>query len=355
MNPYYVITVLGTGFAMLAMVVGVQSNIFLEKSSRNNFQRMFILLAIANVSEMAAALIVPVGVMRSLFYLAKTTELLSTPLIPIFAVMAIGRRKNIKIGKIIIGMNILLQLISLFTGVIYSVDEFGSYHRGVLYGLYVVIFVIAVIYTIVECVNLCKEYQVNNIPFLIMLVILSAIAILMPFSSMRIRLDWVYTSIAAILFYIFYNQLIMQADDLTKLLNRRSFDCSQSGIDETLIVIVLDVNGFKGVNDKFGHLYGDECLKKIGADIRRSFGKYGNCYRIGGDEFCVLIKCEEDIVQKQIEMFDLKTKLRISEDENFPSCAIGYSIFNPEKNSIMEVFGKADRAMYQNKESAKKK
>ena len=54
-------------------------------------------------------------------------------------------------------------------------------------------------------------------------------------------------------------------------------------------IVYLDVNNLKIVNDKQGHEYGDELIKIAAKIIEDSFGKYGKAYRIGGDEFCVLL------------------------------------------------------------------
>ena len=54
------------------------------------------------------------------------------------------------------------------------------------------------------------------------------------------------------------------------------------------MVFLFDVDAFKAINDTYGHQYGDECLHTIAAAIRETFSSVGLCYRIGGDEFCVL-------------------------------------------------------------------
>ena len=60
--------------------------------------------------------------------------------------------------------------------------------------------------------------------------------------------------------------------------------------NEKAAVLFFDVDDFKSVNDQYGHLYGDECLKFVGKAILDVYGDKGSCYRIGGDEFCVILK-----------------------------------------------------------------
>ena len=56
------------------------------------------------------------------------------------------------------------------------------------------------------------------------------------------------------------------------------------------MLIVFDVDDFKHVNDVYGHVKGALCLSIIANCIKKAYAKYGYCYRIGGDEFCVLLK-----------------------------------------------------------------
>jgi two-component system cell cycle response regulator len=57
-------------------------------------------------------------------------------------------------------------------------------------------------------------------------------------------------------------------------------------------LLLFDLNGFKHYNDTFGHPAGDELLVRLGAALRDAVGEDGAAYRIGGDEFCVLLSCE---------------------------------------------------------------
>ncbi len=57
-------------------------------------------------------------------------------------------------------------------------------------------------------------------------------------------------------------------------------------------LLLFDLNGFKHYNDTFGHPAGDELLVRFGAALRDAVGENGDAYRIGGDEFCVLLTCD---------------------------------------------------------------
>jgi two-component system cell cycle response regulator len=63
--------------------------------------------------------------------------------------------------------------------------------------------------------------------------------------------------------------------------------------EEPLTLLLLDLNGFKRFNDTFGHPAGDEVLARLGGRLQLAVGPDGSAYRIGGDEFAVLLTCAE--------------------------------------------------------------
>jgi diguanylate cyclase (GGDEF)-like protein len=67
---------------------------------------------------------------------------------------------------------------------------------------------------------------------------------------------------------------------------------SRASAENPLMLLLFDLNGFKHYNDTFGHPAGDELLTKLGGSLREAVGEDGTAYRIGGDEFCVLLTCE---------------------------------------------------------------
>ena len=85
-------------------------------------------------------------------------------------------------------------------------------------------------------------------------------------------------------------------DALTGLGNRRRLlmDLHEqiriAEADSPRILILFDLDGFKAYNDTFGHPAGDALLTRLGASLQKAVGPYGGIYRMGGDEFCVLLK-----------------------------------------------------------------
>jgi diguanylate cyclase (GGDEF)-like protein len=114
-------------------------------------------------------------------------------------------------------------------------------------------------------------------------------------------------------------------------------------------LLLLDLNGFKRYNDTFGHPAGDEMLAKLGAQLRRALGADGAAYRIGGDEFAVLIGCEpslhEQVAKRAAEAFsDRGTGYELS--ASWGAAAIPGDAAEPA-----EAMRLADIRMYAQKES----
>ncbi len=147
-----------------------------------------------------------------------------------------------------------------------------------------------------------------------------------------------------------------ETDSMTGLYNRRAFTETMDEIRKNdsvreVSIAIVDVNGLKQVNDEKGHMAGDELIKNTAASLFELYGDHGKAYRIGGDEFAVIIMEPLDDVEecvKQIRTRISKCKLQFSEAL---SVAIGVARGEDYLNlSVDELFEKADKAMYSDKE-----
>jgi diguanylate cyclase (GGDEF)-like protein len=91
-------------------------------------------------------------------------------------------------------------------------------------------------------------------------------------------------------------QRLARLDPLTGLGNRRAFDESLTSeisrarrTGNALSVVILDIDDFKEINDGFGHLNGDRCLREVAGQLRATARLGDTCFRWGGDEFAVLL------------------------------------------------------------------
>jgi two-component system cell cycle response regulator len=90
-------------------------------------------------------------------------------------------------------------------------------------------------------------------------------------------------------------RLEAQTDSLTNLGNRRKLmldlrrELTLASVASPRVLVMFDLDGFKRYNDTYGHPAGDSLLMRLGANLGRVIRPYGNAYRLGGDEFCVLV------------------------------------------------------------------
>ncbi|MCF0116507.1 MAG: GGDEF domain-containing protein [Bacilli bacterium] len=145
-------------------------------------------------------------------------------------------------------------------------------------------------------------------------------------------------------------------DNMTMLANRRAFDAFlESTKDNTELgdytIVSLDVNGLKLVNDTLGHQAGDELIKLTADAIRSVFGKYGDTYRTGGDEFIAVLHGDPKKLDKiKKDFYKYASKLNGEYIDNI-SVSLGVALALDHKNMTMEQLWKeADVEMYKDKE-----
>ncbi len=125
----------------------------------------------------------------------------------------------------------------------------------------------------------------------------------------------------------------------------------KAGEIQKLSVVVCDINGLKAVNDSQGHAKGDQLIKDACKLICRQFN-HGTVFRIGGDEFVVLLKNEGyDTMLEDIAEFNRKVEANIS--ENGVVVSVGYAILEKEDRELRDVFERADKMMYDRKKELK--
>lgn len=152
-----------------------------------------------------------------------------------------------------------------------------------------------------------------------------------------------------------YYQKIANTDLMTQLSSRTAFEerVRQSpSLNGSCACIVVDINNLKQANDTMGHSAGDELICTAAECILSVFDSLGCCYRMGGDEFVVLL---QNITESQVNKALSELELCISRrnlTRPFPlSLAMGYAM--GQDAPIEQMFREADAAMYRNKSRMK--
>lgn len=150
---------------------------------------------------------------------------------------------------------------------------------------------------------------------------------------------------------------LAEKDVMTGMYNRNAFDEWEYSCKDfsNVMLVTFDLNNLKQCNDTKGHDIGDKYIIDAAELIREIFGKFGKCYRIGGDEFCAVImnaekvKIEEHLQHlKNVQDFYNKK----SKDVEM-QIACGYALFEDADLNIESTRSRADARMYVHKKELK--
>ncbi|MCP3689730.1 MAG: GGDEF domain-containing protein, partial [Gammaproteobacteria bacterium] len=163
--------------------------------------------------------------------------------------------------------------------------------------------------------------------------------------------------------YLLKEELQQQAitDALTGLYNRRYFNdqcereyshCARS--KSIMSIIIIDMDFFKSINDKFGHPVGDVVLREAGKTYKSCLRKENILCRIGGEEFAILLP---DSAQHEASI--LAERIRITQEQSTiegewgvalkPTISLGVSTLVETDKSFNDLLSRADRALYKAK------
>lgn len=276
--------------------------------------------------------------------------LLSPILIGLFAV-SVGRFRHFKEAMIGIGAYFILFNVLIAAKKLFFIDAQNIYHRGSLFFVYVVAYLLATIYLLYETIRYSKNGFIHHRIFAYLLGVFFLVSCCCQIFKPEVYTTRISATLCLCLYYTYNTSLTDLFDKLTGILNQSTYLKRIEELKVGQTVVILDIDDFKKINDNFGHQYGDNCLKVIAKAIKSAFGKHGQCYRIGGDEFAVILKnnakidsliaqCEKNIADTQ-KKFDCPV-----------SVSSGYCKYE-HNDSYETVVQRADSNMYNAKKQRK--
>lgn len=158
-------------------------------------------------------------------------------------------------------------------------------------------------------------------------------------------------------------EIKLHTDELTKCLNKATFEgfatklIEKSTEEETHVLLIVDIDNFKAINDNLGHQFGDVVLRELGKKLRKAFRSHDYVGRIGGDEFMVLMKSVDNLgiieerVENIVKAFDNTYKGNTKSYRT--TASIGISQYPKDGNDFATLYKKADIALYDTKSKGK--
>ncbi|MBQ9120342.1 MAG: GGDEF domain-containing protein [Lachnospiraceae bacterium] len=127
---------------------------------------------------------------------------------------------------------------------------------------------------------------------------------------------------------------------------------------QNISIAIVDVDYFKKVNDTYGHLMGDETLKKVAAIMEKEVGNSGVVGRIGGDEFLIVFYDAYDLEASRERLRSIKNTIRTTfspEDDSVPTITLsmGCAAYPKDADNYTDLFSLADFALYRAKEKGR--
>lgn len=311
-----------------------------------------------------------------IYKLLKIVEFSISPLIPVIIAKIITRRsfwKKIQpLFNVLIISNIVLQVTTFFIPLMFYIDENAVYHRTVFSYVYFMVLIISVVALFLASLNTFIQSTEKMSWTLIGASILIGIGVTTREIIEQCNSDWLSISFCYFIFILYFNNSYLRIDSVSSLLNRAAFDHKSANINFSTVVFIIDANNFKSINDTYGHQCGDWAISKIAEAILNAFGKIGFCYRIGGDEFGVILKPNmleklsyqapnHDTYEmiKSLEKRLDEEMLKISRENPIlkDGLSSGFGIYtSPRRNydgddykTFKEVLEIADKRMYQKK------
>lgn len=327
-------------------------------------QQMMVTIGIANISDCCVYYLAGSSniVIKVLVFLSGSGLFLGNVMIGYLWAKFIMVHMNIPFSDIrrniyrTIGfISIVLLVINIFYPLVFSVSD-GRYQRGFAYITFLIFaafYILDSLYLYVKRVK--KNGSLKLFPVHIFLIpVILGVVIQAFFVEIAITWTSIAISVAGIMTAL-KNEIIF-TDCLTGLYNRvyleflhkracNKKDCWVSGI-------MIDLNGFKQINDNYGHAEGDLALCIVADLLRKSFSEYGVVTRYAGDEFVIMLNTTDDQLIQKIIKSAKKNFVTENEKSDKPyqlSASMGYAITNLSNETIDDFMNRIDEQMYQDK------
>ena len=330
---------------LTAFVILLKTTVFLEKKV---IKRMIFLIAVIfvlSVSVFFEFYLDKIGQMRELRMVLMSLRYSATPFIIAMILFTLVKKARWHVFIPAIALTVV-NVISIFTGIVFGLSESGELQRGPL-GYLPFIAVGAYSFFLVFVLIRQSNKQATEIIPIVFLSFAFVTGLILPFVLGKDYSVIFCTTIAIALFVYYVFSILQQTkkDALTGLLNRHAYYAELADNPKDITALVsIDMNGLKRVNDTGGHDAGDEAILTLAMCFMRAAKSRQLVYRVGGDEFVIVCrKTDESDVKQLIERIEKNVSATVY------SCSIGYSYSPDGSKTIDQMLKESDEMMYEQK------
>ncbi len=330
---------------LMAFAILLKTTIFLN---RKTIRRMYVLIGVVfllSVIVFAEFYLESLGTMKELRVVLMAIRYSATPVIISLIVYTLVKKMRwfVFIPAIVLAA---VNLVSIFTGIVFSIAADNTFHRGPLGYLPFIVVGIYCVFLVYILFRQSNKQPTEIIPILF-LCFAFATGLILPFvlGKTYSQIFCVTIVISLFVYYVFSILQLTEKDSLTGLLNRQAYYAAVSdGASDINALVSIDMNGLKTINDNEGHLAGDEALETLALCFLRAARPRQSVYRVGGDEFVIVCR---RFTEDEIKQLVARIEKNVSETKYF--CAVGYSYTKDGTKPIDELLKESDEKMYAQK------
>ena len=331
---------------LLGFVISLLSTVFMDQKTIRRLFAVIIEIFVLSFMVYTEFKIAGLNDYRTLRIILMALRYSATPIIIAQIIITIIKNQKwyIFIPAIVFT---IINIISISTGIVFSLDAQNKLQRGPLgmlpfigAGLYCVLMIYLMIAR--------GSKQRTDIVPVVFFAFAFASGIILPFT---IGSDYakVFCSTIAVSMFVYYVFTILQLtkrDALTGLLNRQAYYAdTRNEVENITAIVSVDMNGLKEINDNEGHVAGDKALSTISDCFIRAAKSKHRVYRVGGDEFVIVCRrsSEKDVA-------DLCERIQKEVSATQYTCSVGYCYAGTGPKSIDDILKASDENMYSAKE-----
>lgn len=367
------------GIALLLVLITSISSIFLLKEKNRNSRMIRSLLLIIFIG----ALIEPFTYLLDAHYGFVGSNKVLEALLQLFCIISrlailcglcsfeifivthltgsFDKKRFYILNGIVVFVTIML-IVNIFCPFIYRIKD-GAYERiNIGFYMFTGIAIIIFLDTIFSYFYIRRKGGMLKFFPIWLFVLPSTIGILIQIFIPDTSTVWLCTGLAVTAMVLCLQNEFIFRDRLTKLYNRVFLDLIKKIMDkkangEKYTAMMLDLNGFKLINDNYGHLIGDEALIITGELLREAVGPYGVVIRYAGDEFVIIVNSQDDNIIQKItsridKVFDDFNKKELAQYKL--SISLGVSKADLNNRKMDDIIQEVDEKMYVDKEKKHK-
>jgi len=330
---------------LAAFAVSLKETVFLE---RTTVRRMYILIVevfVLSILVFAEFYLVDLGIDAGLRLVLMAIRYSATPfIVSLIIYMLIKKRRwCVFLPAIAVAA---INFLSIFNGIVFSIGDDGVFRRGPLGMLPFISVGLYCAFLLFILIKRSNKQVLEIIP-ISFLALAFAFGLIFPFvyGQAYSHIFCITIAIALYVYYVFSILQMTKKDSLTGLMNRQAFYSDIENDQENITALIsIDMNGLKDINDRKGHIAGDEALVSVATCFMRALKRKHVCYRTGGDEFVIV--CRKTSLNELTQIVqDIKDNLAGTEYR----CSIGCSHSSEGASSVAQLLQQSDEMMYAEK------